>query len=658
MTETSDYSLNDIFAKSGLLNQIHPEFDFRQSQHDMSITIHNILDKKKNGIIEAGTGVGKSLAYLVPALLFSIENEKTIAVSTETKALQNQLLFKDFPLAKELVFQLTGKNAKASLCLGSANYPCRKKFISATGKASSIKGWEDYVQEINEHFDSKKILTKFDFNVPSYIWNEISRDSESCNNFQCPFNNKCIFQRAKKEWQDANLLIMNHHLFYSNIISGRTYLPEFSVVIFDEAHSLEGIASDQFGFSHSQNELTELTDELYQRKKKSAPINRIEQPKLKLQLINELVLLRKELDSLYANLRELLTPEQRQQIIKDRLNFSISFIDQFDKLLMTFDTVVTNSPDEIIEELNPLLNRLTKIKENFKQALNMQDADFVYWLEKTDNNLIPDIALCGQPIEVAKILSKEVSDYYDSSIYVSATLAINNNFNSLAGTLGITHYEGKILPSPFKYREQVLLYLPKNIDQADSQNYYRQIAMETAEIANLTDGKNLILFTSYKALSEVKKLLPQYTDRPLFAQGDYAPHKALEKYRKCENGLLLGTDSFWQGIDLPGNELKGVIITRLPFAVPDHPLMQARVAKIEKSGQNPFMVLQIPQAVIKFKQGFGRLIRTSSDYGIVAVLDSRIVTKFYGQLFIKALPVCQQALTMNELKGKAKLIGL
>ncbi len=649
--------MEEIFGEKGYLSRVHSNFEFRSEQLQMAEFIMERLLDQENALVEAGTGIGKTLAYLIPVIIYSLENEKMVAVSTETKALQKQLVDKDIPLARAIIKEYLQKDFKHSLCLGSANYPCRKRFEAYILKGSIEPGDEPVIEELKNSFAGKEVRSRFDLSVPNRIWDEIYRESEACNSYRCPFSFGCIYQRAKKEWASSNLLIMNHYLFFSNISSGKAYLPKFDIVIFDEAHSLEDIASDQLGFDESYDKLIEVIGNLYKKTRKSSIVYRISDEKKREKAIEIITLLLKELNLFFEKLRGLFNDNQNSSRINSlRIREPVKFGDMLSKYLKDVLGILEKVEDDFNDESSMNIDfeiargRLFAFVQNLESLIYMQNPNFVYWIERSDDALLGDIRLMGKPVDVSQPMYQEINSVYDSNIFVSATLTARKEFSFIADRLGIFDYKPLLLNSPFDYKNQVSLYLDRDSASPDDAGYMEHAAEVAANIIKLVDGNCLMLFTSYKMLDAIRERLSSLIKYPIYAQGDYPAAETVEHYINDKSSVLMGTHSFWQGIDLPGDLLRGVIMMRLPFSVPDRPITQARIERIEERGLNPFSVYQIPSAVIRFKQGFGRLIRSREDRGIVAVLDPRILSKGYGKLFLESLPECRTVYTLEELK--------
>ncbi|MDY6935190.1 MAG: ATP-dependent DNA helicase [Spirochaetota bacterium] len=650
--------MHEIFGEDGHLRGLYSNFEFRQEQLEMSEFILETLTSGENGLVEAGTGVGKTLAYLVPALVYSLENNKILAISTETKTLQKQLIDKDVPLVQLIINRYLERDFSYSLCLGSQNYPCRKRYELLLSNGRFPKEEINAVQEVKGRFSDSEIFTRFDIDLSNILWNEISRETEVCNPYNCPFSSMCVFQRAKRKWSKTNLLIMNHYLFFSNIALGKCYLPNIDIVIFDEAQSIEEIASDQLGFKVSYNQIVDTVNRLYRENRKNSILLRISDESKRKKAIKSMRVIISELSSFFENLRELFNTSNTV-----RIREGLPFGDTLAKALREFMLLITGIEDDLEDdssrmEFDIIRGRLFVFQQNLESLLYQLNSNFVYWIERRGDEMLGDIHIKGEPVSVAEIIYDEVNSFYDSSLFVSATLANRDDFSFIADRLGIYEYRSLLLSSPFDYKRQVVLYLGEETAPPNDPSFIDQASIISAEIINHLEGNCLILFTSYRMLGEVRERLTELVDFPIYAQGDFPATEAIVQYIEDDGSILMGTHSFWQGIDLPGDLLRGVILMRLPFNVPDRPMIQARIEKIEEQGLNSFYNYQVPNAIIRFKQGFGRLIRSRNDKGLIAVLDSRILTKSYGNLFLSSLPECNIVQTMKDLKSSLQGIGV
>ena len=547
--------------------------EYRDEQLRMSEFIAERLSENQHAFIEAGTGTGKTLAYLVPAVMHAIEHGKKITLSTETRALQKQLFEKDLPVVQKIVSGFYDTEFTYSLCLGGSNYPCRKRFENALRKGGFSPDEIRAAEAVGLMFTAGKIFTRLDVQVPSRLWNEICRDGETCSSFRCLFASGCPYQRARKEWNQSTVLVMNHYLYFTNIGMGRTYLPETEIVIFDEAHSLEEIASAQLGTSAGYDQLMEIMALFHRPRKKNVLLSSILKKQNREQAVRQASDIISEASAFYEGLRPLIGKKQSLRV-REPLHSGGDLVAAIKNFLLTMrDNEEDFAGDESLRmEFDIARGKLFLYLEALSAAVYHPGENHVYWLESDRTGLAGNITARTQPIDVAEIMEKEVMDCHESCIFVSATLSINGDFSYIAGRLGATGRHGSLsLGSSFDYRTQMLVYIGRDMPAPESPEFTKRAARASADIINGLGGNCLLLFTSYKMLGEVKELLRGMVSIPIYSQDEMPPSQAVELYVRDGKSILMGTHSFWQGIDLPGDILRGVIMMRLPFASPDSP---------------------------------------------------------------------------------------
>lgn len=628
--------MQSVFRGEGLLQKYFDGYESREEQIQMAEFVEEVCFTKKNGIMEAGTGTGKSLSYVIPLAGYSLYEKKRVAVSTETRALQRQLIDGDIPLAVRILQDSMDRDLKWELCLGGNNYPCRLRWelLRKSGREN-----REIMDMLEKAFQQKNVITRFDLDVSETSWNRINRQYDMCQGNRCPWFGGCSFQLARKRWFDADLLVMNHYLYFSGYAGIRRILPHIDVMIFDEAHSLEDICSRQLGLHLEAIELREI-------------LHVIEGSSTRFQVAllfpskekEEIEQLSREVwkssHRFFENLGSMIPSGSSSLTLRSPLNPEEDIIGVLKRLLDAVNSRLNDydSHESINIILERVSNGLYQWFTGLRRFIRQEMEGYVYWVERTGSDLFAGIACHAQPVDVSGLMKREVMDDHSSVLFVSATLSVSNRFTFIERRLGIENHDILSVPSPFNYQEQTLLYIPENMPDPDEDEYMERSLQEISGIVEILDGNCLLLFTSHISLKAFADALKERTERPVVAQGEMEASGAIERFRSLSGGLLLGTHAMWQGIDLPGDQLRGVIIMRFPFEVPDNPVHQARMERLEKMGLNPFLSYAMPQAVIRLKQGFGRLIRGKSDRGIVAIMDSRIVNRRYGTHFMKSIP--------------------
>lgn len=587
----------------------------------MAEAVEAALADRKHLIVEAGTGTGKTLAYLVPALM----SGKRVVVSTGTKNLQEQLFFKDVPFLQ----QHFDRPLKVSYMKGRANFACRQKIYDAGREAiltglgevadfQIIESWE----KTTEYGDRAEIKT-----LPenSTAWAKIDARREMCSGQKCPQFERCFITQMHQRAADSDILIVNHHLFFADLaIKDEEFagiLPEYWAVVFDEAHELEDIAGRYFGIGVSSYQFQELRRDV-------GVMSRMRN------FGNE------ELDRILMRLEEMSANffaafggmEGRASFLNRDAFVNECYLDLIAGLELTAASLklVHDAPAEI----EPLFRRAMELQGNLKFLIESDDSSYVYWIERRGRGVF----LQATPIDVSTILAPRLFEKLDCVILASATLAVGGNFDFVQKRLGLHNARSLTVPGHFDYQKQALLYIPQNLPDPRDQAFTKLASEEIIRILNFSRGRAFVLFTSYQQMRLVYDRVSLAVDWPTLVQGTGPRNALLEEFRATPNCVLFATSSFWQGVDVPGDQLSCVIIDKLPFAVPSDPVVDARIRNVREGGGNPFYDYQIPQAAIALKQGFGRLIRSRSDRGVLTLLDRRITATRYGQIFFDSLP--------------------
>ena len=684
-----EIDIENYFAKDGILAKEIKGFEYREEQEEMAQYIQDAINEDRKIIVEAGTGTGKTLAYLIPSIKWAVTNKKKIIIATNTINLQEQLLLKDIPLAKSIIKD----EFSYVLVKGRNNYVCKRLFNElALGKSIDIETFSMEAREQIEYILKWGNKTKtgdkaeLPFEVYPDVWELVQSTTELCLGKKCPYRKECFYMKTRMEKMEADILISNHHVFFADLnVRAETdfdseylILPRYDMVIFDEAHNVESVARSYFSVEVSKISFTRLLNRIYQKKnkkkkEKSALIRvedtvdekNLEDSEQYIYLLNtlkeEISILQNIGDEYFDEIRKIYETNTEAPIKKSLNNFEMTksrFLENlrekkdifqgkladFLNLMMSFNNVIDEEKDKNPEVIN-FNNHLKMFKayiDSFKFINSFEDDNYIYWLDI--NSKRTNVILTATPLNIAQKLSTVLFDNLDRLVFASATIVVNGNFDYFKKSLGLDEEDciEAIIKSPFDYDEQMSVYIPSDIQ--DSENINAFVSDASKFILNIllkTNGKAFILFTSYTMLNQIyysisKKLKDKGFE--VFLHGDKPRSQIIKEFKEAENPILFGTTSFWEGVDVQGENLSNVIITKLPFLVPTDPVVSAISKKIEEDGGNSFMDFQLPEAIIKFKQGVGRLIRKKTDSGNIFILDNRILKKRYGSLFINALP--------------------
>ena len=649
----------DFFSESGILAQKFETYEFRQSQLDMALHVLDTLENKTHIFIEAPTGIGKSFAYLVPAILYAKANKKKAIISTHTINLQEQLIGKDIPFLKEHL----GIDFKAALIKGKNNYICPKRLRAAFENSYSLFE-NDEIKVLDKIYSWSKntkdgTLSDVNFQVAPNIWHTVCAERGICTNKTCGGydDTECFYQKAKYEIALADVVIVNHHLFFT-LFDGvkdageEGYLYKNDFVIFDEAHTLEAVAAEHIVPSLSREMIKYHLIRLYNDRRKKGfllnfpalhilPViqNLLEVNQYFFQEIKREVFHYRNKDEKKLALRV-----TEKNLVKNILSAEIESLLKNLRGLRQFcknDLQENELQDYILKfgEFNRLIDDFFQLRE--------EDKDYVYWVELSSLKEDANISLCVSPVDVSQFFRENIFRENNSAVLTSATLTVNNNFEYFKKRFGAEAAGDLQLPSQFDFYRQVKIYIPQDIPEPQKENssvYQNKLKEWISYFIRMTEGKALVLFTNSFLLRQLGGELRselQSENIDVMMQGEGISRKnLLSDFKSNTNSVLLGLDSFWLGVDVPGESLSNLIITRLPFLVPDHPLIKAKLEYIDIHGGNSFMDYSLPEAILKFRQGIGRLIRHKTDTGIIAILDPRILTKSYGRHFIHSIEEC------------------
>ncbi|NLM97966.1 MAG: DEAD/DEAH box helicase [Halanaerobiaceae bacterium] len=669
----------DIFSPGGQMEKLLRDYEYREQQLAVLEKIIDSLNEHRYLFVEAGTGTGKSFAYLLPALYWSVKNKECVVVSTNTINLQEQLMGKDLICLKKIL----PFSFKAVLVKGRNNYVCKRKQKLLEKRSADI-----YSDNPDKQEELVKILnwlentetgsrSELSFVIKTDIWEELASESDLCLKTKCPYFNSCFFMLARKEVFSADLLIVNHHLLLSDAVlksenadNDNGILPKYRKLIIDEAHNLVDTATAHLGEPFYIAAVNKYFQRLYHNKYSLIPALREKLARLKsadldrfLKIIDNKIIPQilkiKEISTGYFNVFDNIL-ENEEKVIRvdentkagehwqDILEYSENMLLHLQKMgiyLQELYEEIMKLPasdiydfDEMLIELESYILRCQLFIKALDFNIKAEDSDYVFWIEKKGENIINQE---NAPLDIAGLMAELLWDRLDTLVLTSATLTVNKDFSFFQKSLGLEKSDTLQVESPFNYSEQAELLIPEDILPANSPGFIESVIDDLEKILLAVAGRTMVLFTSYRMLNYCEQKLRdslQEAGINILAQGNHSRNYIIERFKQEENQIIFGTDSFWEGVDIKGDNLQLLIIMKLPFPVPDEPVAAARMEMLKKEGKNPFFQYSIPRAVIRFKQGFGRLIRSKKDRGVIICFDNRIITKQYGKFFLNSLP--------------------
>ena len=620
-------SMDEVFGPGGMLDKsMMGAYEHRPGQLEMAQAVDDAFENHHHAIVEAGTGTGKTLAYLLPAIC----SGRRVVISTATKSLQEQLYQKDVPFLQKHF----APNLKVAVMKGRSNFLCLAKMhaladqpmlrgMEETDAFRQIKGWS----KLTETGDRAELSFLPD---DSELWSRMDARRETCTGKKCPEFERCFLTKMQTRAKEADIIIVNHHLFFADLALKQddfgSILPEYSAVVFDEAHEMEDVASDYFGQEISNYRFEELARDADQTMR----IAHVGTPSLlrRTQRIREKNRTFFETFPARDGRFPFSRPEREAFIEQNREAY-----DALHNALKGLETEIA-ALTQRTEELVRIARRSFEIRQDLAFLFESNERNFVYWFERRNKGVF----LAATPIDVSQILREKLFEAFDTVILTSATLTVAGLFEFIRQRMGLDHAKETALPPEFDYQQQALLYLPLRMPDVRDAGFAGKAADQIATLLELSEGRAFCLFTSYAQMNELFERLRNRLDFPMLLQGTAPRSVLLERFKTTPNAVLFATASFWQGVDVPGAQLSCVIVDRLPFAVPSDPVVAARVKALQDEGRNPFAEFQVPQAVLSLKQGFGRLIRTKTDRGVLVLLDTRISRMPYGKIFLESLP--------------------
>ena len=704
--------IDEYFGENGVIHKNFGKFEVRREQYEMAKSIENSMNENKKLIVEAGTGTGKTIAYLLPTLLYAIENNLKVIVSTNTINLQEQLVNKDIPLLKKII----NEDFNYQIVKGRGNYLCKRKLynIDVTEKETDTEEERTEKNIIRNLIDWDKNVTRtgdrneLKYEISNSIWEKVNSEVDMCKGVKCPHYSKCHFFKARKNVADATLLIVNHHMFFADLAirnqtgfyTNYSILPNYDIVVFDEAHNIEDTARNYFTFETSKISFGRLMGNIYNRRvvnssnggaivrlmtylNESLSSEEYEKvDELKEDAIAELNIFYDKGIDIFDKLIYLFSENNNNREIKIKIDkqkmqsnkafrevmeinsqFKESYgnlVIRINKFLNTVSNYNLEDKEGFLFEFSRYYERLKQYYKKFEFILEGKEEGYVYWANVT--TIRPNVKLYATPFDISDELNDNLFTKMDRMIFTSATLAVDNKFDYYKKSIGLMKenrrkIDERIVKSPFDYEKQMKVYIPEDALDPTNIEFLRDLEEFIEGVIKNTKGHCFLLFTSYSALNFLyNQLKSRFSEKEytLIKQNDFPRHEMIEIFKNSKNPILFGTDSFWEGVDVQGEQLQSVIITKLPFKVPNDPVTEAIIENIRKNGQNPFNDYQVPQAVIKFKQGVGRLIRSKTDSGNIIILDNRIIKKMYGKKFLSALPRNKVVESKSEILKKMK----
>ena len=646
--------MEEIFGRGGLISRAHPDYEYRPGQIEMAGAVLRAFEERRHLVVEAGTGTGKTLAYLVPAIAAATARGGRVIVSTGTKNLQEQLMEKDIPFLQRVL----PKKFTAAYMKGRGNYACLQR-IKRAETSPILDGLDDvdYFDEVRRWARDSPTGDRAELvELPENLsfWRHVDARSETCLGQKCPEYDPCFVTRMRQRAQDADIVIVNHHLFFADLaLRGGEYgqvIPDYSAVIFDEAHQIEDVAAEYFGAQVSSYQIEDLLRDLQNLPVTNADSNR--------ELTKAAARVSRFADHFWLGFQQagrgdegrapilpgtFAQKNRRGEVEPTALGQSYLALDgALARVETTLDALREQPP-----EIENVIRRARELRFNLEFIVAGDDKRFVYWQERRGRGTF----LRASPIDVSTLLQDKLFDRVETVVLTSATLASAGSFRFVRERLGLDEEktEELIAPEAYDYGRQAVLYLPPRMPDPRKPEFGEAAAEEVVRILEVTRGRAFVLSTSTSGMRALYERVSARVDFPCMVQGDASKSYLLERFRQTPGAVLFATSSFWQGVDVRGEQLSCVIIDKLPFAVPTDPVVAARQRFIEDAGGSSFYEYSVPQAIISLKQGLGRLIRSATDRGVLSILDPRLRTQGYGRQFLKSLPPCRTTSDLAEV---------
>jgi len=641
--------MKEILAPGGPVSKSLKNFEVRTEQVRMAGAVQKALTNGRHLAVEAGTGVGKSFAYLIPVADLVCRGAGKAVISTFTITLQEQLTHKDIPLLMGCLPQ----NITAVLAKGRGNYLCQRRLKFTLQRqqalfdqfASDIERISRWAEETEDGS-----LSDLPFLPHHRLWDKVNSEHGNCRGRKCPHFQDCFYWRARRQLETADIIVANHALLFSDLVlkdQGVQLLPDYRYMIIDEAHNIERVAEDHFGINISNHRIRFLLDGLYNARTHKGLLSFMGADKA-IDTVGEVgrqaTRFFRRVRDWYDGARQETNGRCYRNCIEDTLT---GYLKNLRSELAKLAKGIKDADEKY--EIQRYTNRCDGLAQDLENFLLQKQTDYVYWVE-ADENRRTTVRLRSAAVDVGPDVKRCLFEKYESIILTSATLSTGkvndkSGFDFFAGRIGLDDFDALKLGSPFDYEKQVTMYIEKDLPNPNDKAFIEAASEVLKKYVLKTQGRAFVLFTSYAMLDEMGEKLTEWLAEnhiELLRQGsDVDRTVLLKRFKQDGKSVLFGTDSFWQGVDVPGEALSNVMIVRLPFAVPDQPLLAGRLEQIQQQGGNPFRDYQLPSAIIKFKQGFGRLIRSKTDTGIVVILDARILHKSYGSQFLAAIPKCK-----------------